>query len=86
MPGNMQSFFILKQTSASKSLYCLVTEIDLVKEKYQIICINFKIEIYKAWIRTKKNVSVVFDEGMGGKKMKINGNSIQDSTEIWIRR
>lgn len=76
MPGNMQSFFILKhKLLPSKSLYCLVTETDLVKEIYQSICFNFKIEIYKAYSRTK-DMSVLLDGGMGGKKMKRNGNSI----------
>lgn len=75
MPGNMQSFFILKhKLLPSKSLYCLVTETDFVKEIYQSICFNFKIEIYKAY-RTK-DMSVLLDGGMRGKKMKRNGNSI----------
>lgn len=66
----MQSVFILKhKLLPSKSLYFLVT--DLVKEIYQSICINFKIEIYRAYSRTKDKVSVLLDGRMGVKMKKI---------------
>lgn len=36
----------------------------------QSTCINFKIEIYRAYCRTKEKVSVLCDGGREGMKMK----------------
>lgn len=54
IPGNMQTFFILKHKLLPlKSLCCLVTEIDLVKKKYIKVSALTLRETYKACSRTK---------------------------------